>query len=347
MSYLSRAFLVLTLLLAAVAGALYLWPGDGDEDQGVGVAPIGPKLEILGHRGAGGLFPENSIPGIQGALAIGVDRLALELVMTRDGIVVLHHDLRLDPDRTRGPNGQWIADPKPLIALLADELALYDIGRIKPGTELASRFPTQQGSDGVRIPRLSAAVAVAERLSGGAIGYSLEMKRAPSEPALTFDTATAAQALADALTQLGIGGRTTVQSFDWAFLEAFQRLMPAVPTVYLTSEQPDFDSVRRDSASPWLGGRHPSQAEGSVPQLVRQAGGKIWSPDYRDLRPVDLEEAHKIGLLVVVWTVNEPAAMTSLIEQGVDGIVTDYPDRLRDLLGQRKATLPPQYPATN
>lgn len=348
MSYLSRAFLVLTLLLAAIAGALYLWPGGGDDDgQGVSVSVAGPEVEIVGNRGARGLFPENSIPGIQGALAVGVDRLELDLAMTRDGIVVLHQDLRLDPDRTRGPTGQWIADAKPLIALLADELALYDIGRIKPGTALAGRFPQQQGSDGVRIPRLSSAVALAERLSGGAIGYALEMKRAPGEPALTFDTAAAAQALADALGSLNIGSRTTVQSFDWAFLEAFQKLMPSVATVYLTSEQPEFDTVGRDGSSPWLGGRHPSQAEGSLPQLVRQAGGKLWAPDYRDLRPVDLEEARKIGLKVVVWTVNEPAAMTSLIDLGVDGIVTDYPDRLRELLGQRNATLPPQYPATN
>lgn len=347
MSNLSRAFLVLTLLLAGIAGALYLWPGDDDGDQGIGVSVAGPEVEIVGNRGARGLFPENSIPGIQGALAIGIDRLELDLAMTRDGIVVLHHDLRLDPDRTRGPTGQWIADPKPLIALLADELALYDIGRIRAGTALAARFPDQRGSDGVRIPRLSSAVAVAERLSGGTIGYALEMKRSPEEPALAFDTATAAQALADALGSLNIAARTTVQSFDWAFLEAFQKLMPTVPTVYLTSEQPELDTVRRDGSSPWLGGRHPSQAEGSVPQLVRQAGGKIWSPDYRDLRPIDLEEAHKIGLEVVVWTVNEPAAMTSLIELGVDGIVTDYPDRLRALLAERNATLPPQYPATN
>ena len=345
MSNLSRASLVLTLLLLGVAGALYLWP-DGEKPPVLDQA-AGPRVEILGHRGARGLFPENSIPAIQGALAIGIDRLELDLAMTRDGILVLHHDLRLDPDRTRGPNGQWIAEAKPLIALLADELALYDIGRIKPGSKLAERFPGQQGADGVRIPRLSAAVALAERLSGGAIGYSLEMKRAPGESALAFDTETAASTLADALSTLGIAGRTTVQSFDWSFLAAFQRLAPSVPTVYLTSEQPNFDTVRRGQDSPWLGGRRPEETEGSLPRLVQKAGGRIWSPDYRDLRPVDLEDAHRLGLGVVVWTVNDPAAMASLLELGVDGIVTDYPDRLREVLAQRKTALPPQFPATN
>jgi len=345
MSNLSRAFLVLTLLLAGIAGALYLWPGDDEP------APLQPgevaRVEIQGHRGARGLFPENSVPGIEGALAIGIDRLELDLAMTRDGILVLHHDLKLDPDRTRGPTGQWIAEARPLISLLADELALYDIGRIRPGTALAERFQQQRGADGVRIPRLSSAVAVAERLSGGKIGYSLEMKRSPNDPALSFDNATAAGTLAEALETLGIGERTVVQSFDWAFLEAFQKLLPGVPTVYLTSEQPNFDTVQRSAQSPWLGGRHPSQVEGSLPRLVQQAGGAYWSPDYRDLRPVDLEEAHKLGLKVVVWTVDDPTVMASLAELGVDGIVTDYPDRLRDVLAGRKQTLPPSYPATN
>jgi glycerophosphoryl diester phosphodiesterase len=345
MSNLSRAFLVLTLLLLGLAGALYLWPG-GEEPAALDQV-TGPRTEILGHRGARGLFPENSIPAIQGALAIGVDRLELDLAMSRDGILVLHHDLRLHPDRTRGPTGQWIVEAKPLIALLADELALYDIGRIKPGSKLAERFPQQQAADGVRIPRLSAAVALAERLTGGTIGYSLEMKRAPGEPALAFDTESAARALAEALAHLNIAPRTTVQSFDWSFLEAFQRLAPDVPTVYLTSEQPNFDTVRRGQSSPWLGGRSPEQTEGSLPRLVHAAGGGIWSPDYRDLRPVDLEEAHRLGLTVVVWTVNDPKDMASLAELGVDGIVTDYPNRLREVLAQQKAALPPQYPATN
>lgn len=345
MSNLSRAFLVLTLVLAAVAGALYLWPGD-DGPAALAPAEAAP-IDLVGEGGARGLFPDNTIPSIQGALAIGVNRLQLDLAMSRDGVLVLHHDLRLDPERTRGPNGQWIAEPKPLIQLLADELALYDIGRIKPDSPLAQLFPQQKGSDGVRIPRLSSAVAVAERLSNGTIGYALEMKRAPADPALQFDAETAAKSLADLLTQLGIEGRTTVQSFDWSFLAAFQQLLPAVPTVYLTSEQPGFDTVQRGGASPWLAGRRPEQTEGSLPRLVQAAGGRTWAPDYRDLRPVDLEEAHKLGLKVVVWTVDDPAAMASLAELGVDGIVTDYPDRLREVLAQRKVALPPQYPAAN
>jgi len=345
MSNLSRAFLVLTLLLAGIAVALYLWPGD-DRPTAIGTA-TGPRLEIVGKGGAAGLFPENTLPAIEGALAIGVDRLQLDLAMSRDGVLVLHRGLTLDPDRTRGPTGQWIAEPKALVALLADELALYDVGRTRPGSALAERFPQQQGGDGVRIPRLTSAVAVAERLSGGTVGYALEVGRAPDDPSLQFDAQTAAKTLADTLTQLGIEKRTTVQSFDWSFLAAFQKLMPSVPTAYLTSEQPGFDTVQRDGASPWMGESRPQQSEGSLPRLVQAAGGRLWSPDYRDLRPVDLEEAHRLGLHVVVWTVDEPATLASLAELGVDGIVTDYPDRLRSVLAERRLTLPPQFPATD
>ena len=80
-------------------------------------------------------------------------------------------------------------------------------------------------------------------------------------------------------------------------------------------------------------------------RLVREAGGTVWSPFYRDLRKADLDEAHRLGLRVVVWTVNDPAEMASLIDLGVDGIITDYPDRLRKVMAEKGLALPPPYPA--
>ena len=182
-------------------------------------------------------------------------------------------------------------------------------------------------------------------MSGGS-ARSLEMKRSPLEPGLAPEAGYAAERLAEQLRQLGIVGRVTVQSFDWAFLAAFQQALPEVPTVYLTSEQPGLDTVGRHEAapSPWLGGADLAAAEGSLPRLVAAQGGAVWSPNYRDLRPVELEEAHRLGLEVVAWTVNDPADMASLIEMGVDGIVTDYPDRLRGALEAAGLPLPPGHP---
>jgi glycerophosphoryl diester phosphodiesterase len=336
----SRAALAATLLMAAVLAVVVLTR----DPQEQAPEPTAPTLDLQAHRGGRGLFPENSIPAIRGALALGVTTLELDLVFTRDEILVLHHDLRLDDQRTRGPDGQWIAAGPALYDLLADELGAYDIGRARPGGAVAERFPAQQAQDGTLIPRLAAAVALAERQSNGTMRYSLEMKRNPAEPALAPDAATAAGLLAAALAKLPIQGRVAVQSFDWAFLAAFRQAAPAAPTVWLTSEQPGFDTVQRGGASPWLAGADLAAAEGSLPALVARAGGATWSPDYRDLRPVDLQEAHRLGLKVVVWTVNEPADMASLIELGVDGIVTDYPDRLRAVMQEKGLALPPAFP---
>jgi len=336
----SRASLAVTLLLTAVLGGFLLF---GEQPGGPGGVAPEPTLDLQAHRAGRGLFPENSIPAIQGALGLGVTTLELDLVFTRDEVLVLHHDLRLDDQRTRGPDGQWITAEPALYDLLADELSGYDIGRARPGGRVAERFPGQLAVDGTLIPRLAAAVALAERQGQGRVRYSLEMKRDPAEPALAPDAATAARLLAEALARLPIAGRVAVQSFDWAFLAAFREVAPEVPTVWLTSEQPGFDTVRRGGASPWLAGFDLAAAEGSLPALIVRAGGSVWSPDYRDLRPVDLEEAHRLGLRVVVWTVNQPADMASLIALGVDGIVTDYPDRLRAVMAARGLALPAAF----
>ncbi len=337
----SRVSLAVTLGLVLLLAIMIA--GERRDSQ---VAPLpAPTLDLEAHRAGRGLFPENTIPAIQGALALGVTTLELDLVFTRDEVLVLHHDLRLNDQRTRGPDGRWIGSTPALYDLLVDELAAYDIGRAKPGGKVAERFPQQQAFDGTLIPRLAAAVAFAERQSGGTVRYSLEMKRTPLEPALAPDQATAVKLLAEALGRLPIAGRVLVQSFDWDFLVAFQAAAPGIPTVYLSSEQPGFDTVKRGARSPWLGERDLDAVEGSLPALVKQDGGAVWSPDYRDLRPVDLQEAHALGLKVVVWTVDDPAEMASLIELGVDGIITDYPDRLRAVMAERGLAMPAAFPA--
>jgi glycerophosphoryl diester phosphodiesterase len=81
-----------------------------------------------------------------------------------------------------------------------------------------------------------------------------------------------------------------------------------------------------------------------VPALVDAAGCAVWSPYFEDLTSEALARAHDLGLEVVVWTVNQPDAMDALIEMGVDGIITDYPDRLRAVMAQHRLPLPQPTP---
>src|SRR5918998_2430248 len=111
-------------------------------------------FDLQGHRGARGHAPENTLPGFERALAMGVTTLELDVGVTRDGVVVIHHDRRLNPDVAR-KDGQWVAAPAPTISSLTyEEVKTYDVGRIRPGSEYAARFPHQKPIDGTRIPRL-------------------------------------------------------------------------------------------------------------------------------------------------------------------------------------------------
>jgi len=136
--------------------------------------------------------------------------------------------------------------------------------------------------------------------------------------------------------------RTTLQSFDWRTLRYAQKVAPEIKTVCLTVQQPGDDNIQagKPGPSPLLAGLHVDDFGGSVPRLVKAAGCAVWSPNARDLTAATLTEAHKEGLKVIVWTVNEESEMNALAESGVDGIISDYPDRLRKVLARRGVTLP-------
>ena len=143
-----------------------------------------------------------------------------------------------------------------------------------------------------------------------------------------------------------IADRAQVQSFDWRTLRHVQSRAPGVATVYLSAQQEWLDNIRRgqDGPSPWTAGLDIDDFAGSIPRLVQAAGGRVWSPYYKEIDRAQLEEAHRLGLTVVVWTVNQPARMGALIDLGVDGIITDYPDRLRRVMREKGLPLPQPTP---
>ena len=341
----SIVWIGLTLLFGLFGLLTVLVPPEGAES----VKPGFVGFDLQGHRGARGLAPENSLPGFETAMAIGVTTLELDVVMSAEGELFVHHDRRLDPDRTRGPDGQWLdpeAEPAAIIDLSVAALAAYDVGRLKPESRVAARFPEQVGEDGVRIPRLAAVIARAEAISGGRIRYNIETKISPLEPETSAEPQAFAGAIVALLRETGVTERAAVQSFDWRSLKAVHEMAPEIVTVYLSAEQSWLDTVERGrpGLSPWLAELDVDKADGSLPRLIEAAGGKVWSPFYRELRKPALDEAHRFGLRVVVWTVNDPADMASLIDLGVDGIITDYPDRLRNVIEKKGLALPPAFP---
>jgi glycerophosphoryl diester phosphodiesterase len=295
-------------------------------------------FDLQGHRGARGLWPENTLGGFARTLALGVDTFEFDVAMTRDGVVVISHDPQLNPVHTRDSTGQFLSRPGPVICTVDyAELQRYDVGRIRPGTAYERAHPQQQPLDGERIPRLADLFALVEASSARAVRFNIEVKVFPLQPELTAAPETFTRALLAVVDAAGMAARSTIQCFDWRVLNLVHRLAPGIATGALTDQQGEDDTVCFGAAapSPWLGGLDARQFGGSVPRLARASGAGTWSPDYLDLSAAQVAEAHELGLLVVPWTVNEPADMRRILAMNVDGMISDRPDLLRALLGDQ------------
>ncbi len=292
-------------------------------------------FDLQGHRGARGLAPENTLPAARKALELGVDTIECDMAITKDGVVVVHHDLRLNPNTTRGPDGKWLEATGPAINdLTFAELQQYDVGRLKPGTDYAKPFPEQVPVDGTRVPKLSDLFDLVKQSGNSKIGFDCETKVSPQDRAATLPPDAFARRVIAEIRKAGMQDRLMIQSFDWSTLQVVQKEAPEIRTMYLSSPQtlkPGDDG----KPSPWLAGFAPELHGGSVPRAVHAAGGKIWAPNQTFLTPAMLAEAHALGIIVIPWTVNEPAMMVKLLEMGVDGIISDRPDRVQAELRKR------------
>src|SRR4051812_4959592 len=196
---LARALAALLLLVA---------PAQGADQRAVESRPF----DLQGHRGARGLAPENTLAGFARALAIGVSTLELDLGMTSDGVVVVHHEARLIPETTRGPDGEYLSEVgPPLRKLTLEELRRYDIGRLKPRTPYARRFPSQEPADGSGVPTLDEVFELVRRVGADHVRFNIETKLAPGshdspEPELF------ARAVAAVVQNAGMAERVMVQS---------------------------------------------------------------------------------------------------------------------------------------
>ncbi len=304
-----------------------------------------PKaFDLQAHRGGRGLWPENTLAAFSEALTLGVTTLELDCAITKDGVVVVSHDPALNPDHTRDEKGQFLEKPGPPIHdLTYAELRRYDVGRLRPGTEYAARHPDQTPVDAQRIPRLSDVFALAKMRGNQDVRFNVETKVFPIHPELTLAPEPFAEAVVQVVRAAGMESRTTIQSFDWRTLKVVQKIDPKITTVALTTQRPGEDQVQVGvpGPSPWLGGLDVDDFGGSIPKLVKASGASVWSPNYLDIEAKQIEEAHALGLTVVPWTINETADMERILAMGVDGIISDRPDRLRAVLQAKGIAVPP------
>jgi glycerophosphoryl diester phosphodiesterase len=285
-------------------------------------------IAVFGHRGARGLLPENSLAGFALARRLGLTGVEFDAGVTADGVAVVHHDPRLNRDIARDAHGAYVGPDAPLIRELTfQQLASYDIGRLRHGSDYAARYPDQQPRDGVHIPSLGDVLADCAPLD-----LLLEIKSFPDRPEMTLAPERLVEEVVRALRETGSIRKTVLYAFDWRVLEEAAVLEPSLRRCCLTEP----DTVKQ--ADLWFGktrlAAFAPERPGSVPRAVASTGAVVWAPLHKMLDGAEMAEARRLGLTVIPWTVNEQTDIHRMIDLGVDGIISDRPDRVQELLTQ-------------
>ncbi|PKN22549.1 MAG: glycerophosphodiester phosphodiesterase [Deltaproteobacteria bacterium HGW-Deltaproteobacteria-21] len=292
-------------------------------------------MQVIGHRGAAGLAPENTLAGIRKALELGVDGIELDVLLTADGEIVVHHNFALNPDIAR-IGGEWIPQSPPSVIgkMTFKEIRTYDVGRIKPSSSYGARYPEQQPADGERIPALREILSLLKERDDRQTRLWIEIKTSPEEPEMTVHPEIVVDAVIRLLEEEPFISRARFLSFDWRGLVHVHKTAPAISTIFLSVSSLNLDNIQhgRPGPSPWMAGIDIDDYNGSVPAAVSAAGGRHWAPHYMSLTLKQVEEAHSLGIKVYAWTPDSEGDMLRLMKMKVDAIITNRPDILSSLL---------------
>lgn len=332
-----RAALSLAILLIALAA-----PSLGQ------TPPQGFDLEA--HRGGRNARPENTLAAFRYALDLGVSTLEMDLQVTRDGEVVVSHNAVLEPFLARDPSGRWVdpAHPPLIYGLTLQEVKRYDVGAVNPAYETYwnAHGKFQQASPGERVPTLAEVFELVRRHGDTQVRFNLETKLDPRHPERSPDPYTFVSKVLDVVNRHGMRDRVMLQSFDWRTLLECRRLDKRIPLAALTAEQPAWGAsglyreVGKPGCSPWMAGFDIDDFQGNYVRAAKAIHATVVSPAYKEVTPELVAEAHALGQKLVPWTVNDRRDMTRLIDMGVDGIITDDPALLRQVLQEKGIAVP-------
>ena len=312
----------------------------------------GRQVELHGHRGARGLRPENTLPGLAFALELGVDALEFDVALTADRQLVLTHDLTVSP-LTSADTGPAVPGDelypyvgRPIRSLSLARLRTLDVGMRHPTIPEDPFAITQIPLAGTRMPTLGAVLGLVNAYGADNVRLHVELKSHPSRPDLAGDPELFTELVVAELDRHDRLDGCALLAFDWRILDVARRLVPGTPRYALIEK-----ATRRPE---WLNGLDPLDFDDDLAALADAAGATALSPDRHLVDPMLMTSADLRGMPVVVWTVNDPEEAGRMIDLGVAGIVTDYPDRMHKVwraygmtppTGPRRAKVPVLQPA--
>lgn len=332
---------VLPLILATVLGVCCPLPAAAADPA---------AFDLQAHRGGRGETTEESLRAFSKALELGVSTLELDIVLTADRQPLVWHDPRIEAAKCSDTVPAFPGDPEyPYVGKLVVDLTLAQVETLDCGKKLAD-FPTAEVVAGNRIAVLPQVFALADSYGADGVRYNIETKVEADKPEQSAAPQEFVDVILAAVRQAGKLDRVEIQSFDWRTLPLVRRAVPAVPLVAL------WDDTTWKPNSPWLNGVDPAVVGDPITGAM-QVGANILSPGYSvpsGQTPADpgfrlvadrafIDRAHAHGLKVIPWTINDPGAMRAQIDAGADGIITDYPSRLRTVLAELGMPLPPAY----
>ena len=299
------------------------------------VAAESPEFDLQAHAGGRGQATGESIPAFAKSLELGVSTLELDINVTKDHQPLVWHDSIIEPQQCSDTGPAFAGDGSyPYVGKPVHDLTLAQIHTLDCGKP-DNQFPDAEVLRGNRIATLPDVFALADSYHAD-VRYNIETKVAADRPAISADPQEFVDVVLAAVRAAGKVDRVEIQSFDWRTLPLVHRAEPSIPLSALWSDQtwvPD---------SPWLAGVN-SAVVGDPVIGATLVGANILSPDYSLVDKPLVDRAHALGLSVIPWTVDDAGDMRAQIADGVDGLITNYPARLRVVMAELGMPLPPAY----
>ncbi|HEU4811895.1 MAG TPA: glycerophosphodiester phosphodiesterase family protein [Nocardioides sp.] len=315
-----------------------------------------PSFDLQAHRGGLGLTVESTLASFDKAIRLGVSTLELDVQITQDGQAVVTHDRKVNGSKCQDTAPATPGDPEfPYAGDYVNTLSLAQVRTLDCGSQTQPQFPGQQASPGARMPLLGEVFDLVQAYDAKHLVLNVETKVEAGAPSETAPREQFVQVTDREIREAGIADQVTIQSFDWGSLMRMKEVDPALPLVALTNY--DFLQTGQPGRSPWLGGIDIDDFGGDPIKAVDSFGASAFSPvhgfpqngkvtdaGYKPYVTSEMvDEAHRYGIEVIPWTVDDKPTMNKLIDDGVDGLITDYPDRLREVLADRGFALPHAY----
>lgn len=339
------------LLLSGLA-ALTIYSGFNTIDISTTYAKVNYDVfDLEAHRGGRDVRPENTLYSYAYAIELGATSIECDMQLTKDGQIVMSHNPILNSDITRDENGNYIENNKYDIRLMTvDELKKFDVGIMDPNCgEYYDLHGKTQFTYDAKIPTLEELMQLIQSYGDKNIVLNIETKSYPDPVSAGYknnaDPKKFVEVFNNIVKKYDMEDRVVLQSFDWQTLIEMKKLNPNISTSALWQEQPSWgrnsESLRRyeKKKSPWLGGLDIKDYQGNPVKAAHAIGADIISPYYTEISKQDVDEAHSLGMKVVPWTVNNEKDMNMLLDMGVDGIISDKPWLLKQVLEKRNIKL--------